>query len=87
MNATELTTSEWLSSQGYCVMSSVKFGGREADLLAMRPTDGSRPPVEVSVSPRPSGSRRAIEAYEAECRAQLCQERHCSAHWPNWGSP
>jgi hypothetical protein len=68
MNATELTTSEWLGSKGYCVMSSVKFGRREADLLAVRPTDMARLHVEVSVSSRPFGSNRATEEYEKDVR-------------------
>jgi hypothetical protein len=72
MNATELVTSEWLGSKGYYVMPSVKFGRKEADILAIRPGEEQpgllplRLHVEVSVSSRPWGSRRSPEEYEKD---------------------
>jgi hypothetical protein len=70
MNATELTTSEWLGSQGYFVMPSVKFGRKEVDLLAIRP-DGERLHVEVFVCSRPWGSKRTPREYEEEATDYL----------------
>ncbi len=66
MNATELTTSEWLGSKGYYVMPSVKVGRKEIDLLAISPGDGKRLHVEVSVSSRPWGSKRSLKEYEKD---------------------
>ncbi len=61
MNVAELTTGEWLASQHFYVMPSVKFGRKEADFLAIRPEDGMRLHVEVTVSSRPYGSKRSRE--------------------------
>lgn len=66
MNVAELTTGEWLASQGFYVMPSVKFGRKEADFLAIRPENGVRLHVEVTVSSRPYGSKRSREEYERD---------------------
>ena len=69
MTATELTTREWIESQGYFSMSSVKFGRSEVDLLAIRQRADSsfdRLHIEVTVSPRPFGSKRSLDLYEKD---------------------
>jgi hypothetical protein len=60
-------------------MPHVKFGRKEADLLAIRPTDGRRLHVEVSVSSRPWGSIRAVEDYRREA-AEYLEKKFTSLH-------
>lgn len=69
MNPAEAVTAGWLISKGYFVMQSVKFGRREADLLALRPNSdaGPEPPrlhVEVTVSSSPTSGPRSRESCE-----------------------
>ena len=73
MNAAEGVVKLWLNAKGFFVMSNLKFGRAEADILAVRidPMSGEildRVHCEVSVSSTPWGSRKSEQEGRDEAK-------------------